>query len=71
MCRLLFITWDGPQTSYLTGLFLPILDGLARSGYSPHILQFTWGADEKIADTKKICFSRGIPYRAVRVRRAF
>ena len=71
MCRLLFITWDGPQTTYLTGLFLPILEGLARCGYSPHILQFTWGEDKKISETEKICFSRGVPYRAVRVRRAF
>lgn len=69
MCRLLFITWDGPQTSYLTGLFLPILAGLARSGHSPHVLQFTWGANKKIAETKRICVARGVPYRAIRVRR--
>jgi glycosyltransferase involved in cell wall biosynthesis len=69
MSRILFITWDGPQTSYLTGLFLPILTRLARRGHSPHVLQFTWGADEKIAETKRICDFLGVPYRAIRVRR--
>ncbi len=24
MKNLLFITWDGPQTSYMEGLFMPI-----------------------------------------------
>ena len=24
MKRFLFITWDGPQTSYMEGLFIPI-----------------------------------------------
>jgi len=69
MSRVLFITWDGPQTNYLTGLFLPILTGLSQSGHSPHVLQFTWGPDAMIAETKQTCESRGVPYRAVRVRR--
>lgn len=69
MTRLLFITWDGPQTSYLTGLFLPILTRLRQSGHSPHVLQFTWGSDEKVAETKLNCESQGVPYRMVRVRR--
>ncbi|WP_420024724.1 glycosyltransferase (plasmid) [Cereibacter azotoformans] len=69
MSRLLFITWDGPQTSYLTGLFLPILTRLRQSGHSPHVLQFTWGSDEKVVETKRTCESQGVPYRMVRVRR--
>lgn len=69
MSRLLFITWDGPQTNYLTGLFLPILTRLRQSGQSPHVLQFTWGSDEKVAGTKRTCESQGVPYRMVRVRR--
>ena len=67
MCRILFITYDGPTTSYLTGLFLPILTGLSRSGYRPHVLQFTWGADGKIDETKRICVAQGVPYRAIQV----
>lgn len=69
MSRLLFITWDGPQTSYLTGLFLPILTRMAGLGHSPHVLQFTWGSDEKVAETKRNCEAQGVPYRMVRVRR--
>ncbi|MBI1293208.1 glycosyltransferase [bacterium] len=69
MNRLLFITWDGPQTSYLTGLFLPILTSLAKSGHSPHVVQFTWGADEKVTEAMRTCEAQGVPYRMVRVRR--
>lgn len=69
MSRLLFITWDGPQTSYLTGLFLPILTRLRQSGHSPHVLQFTWGSNEEVAETKRTCQAQGVPYRMVRVRR--
>jgi len=69
MTRILFITWDGPQTNYLMGLFLPILTGLRQSGHSPHVMQFTWGSDEKVAESKRTCESQGVPYRMVRVRR--
>lgn len=69
MSRILFITWDGPQTNYLTGLFLPILTRLRQFGHSPHVLQFTWGSDEKVAETKRTCENQGVPYRMVRVRR--
>lgn len=68
--RVLFITWDGPQTSYMTGLFLPILAGLSHCGHSLYVLQFTWGPDDKVAETKRACESQGITYRMIRVRRA-
>jgi glycosyltransferase involved in cell wall biosynthesis len=40
--RVLFITWDGPQVTYLEGLFLPIFSQLRSRGYCFYILQFTW-----------------------------
>ena len=69
MSNILFIAWDGPQTSYLEGLFLPIFEGLAREGYYVHVLQFTWADEERIAKSMKTCEERLIPYRAVKVTR--
>lgn len=39
----LFVTWDGPGTNYLDGLFLPIFAGLREHGVAVSVLQFTWG----------------------------
>lgn len=48
MKSVLFITWDGPQTSYLEGLFFPVFEEIAkREEYEFHVLQFTW-ADESV-----------------------
>jgi len=50
MKNLLFITWDGPKTSYMEGLFMPILNQVqTQSKYGIHVVQFTWAAPEKIA----------------------
>lgn len=48
--NILFITWDGPQTNYMEGLFMPIFNQIQKhSNYVFHIIQFTWAAPEKIA----------------------
>lgn len=67
MSNCLFITWDGPQTSYLEGLFLPIFKGLAEHGHQVHVLQFTWADADRIKYTEVICKTAGIPYRATPV----
>ena len=42
--KILFISWDGPQTSYMEGLFLPIFNQISKNDtYEFHVLQFTWG----------------------------
>lgn len=41
--RLLYVTWDGPDVSYLEGLFLPILERI--SGFEIKTVQFTWGRE--------------------------
>lgn len=53
MKKILFITWDGPQTSYMEGLFMPILSEVQNKGFSIHVLQFTWGSAERVLITKK------------------
>lgn len=63
--NLLFITWDGPQTSYMEGLFMPIFQEIAKQGdYQFHVVQFTWADAQKIAHTKAAADRMGITYTA-------
>ena len=65
--RVLFVAWDGPQVSYLEGLFLPIFSALKTHGWLFHVLQFTWGDQERLKASKRACHACGIPYRCVHV----
>jgi hypothetical protein len=65
--NVLFVTWDGPESSYLEGLFLPIFSELSARGFNCHILQFTWGDKERRHAIKNFCDERRISYRAVSV----
>lgn len=66
MKNLLFITWDGPQTSYMEGLFMPIFHEMAKRGDLVfHVMQFTWADGEKTAAVKKAAEGFGIRYTAV------
>jgi len=60
--NILFITWDGPQTSYMEGLFMPIFHQIQLQNPSIqfHCLQFTWGNDQK--SQKEASEKFGIPY---------
>lgn len=52
--NILFITWDGPQTNYMEGLFMPIFNQIQQnSNCIFHIVQFTWATPDKIAITQK------------------
>lgn len=65
MKNLLFITWDGPQTSYMEGLFMPIFNEIAKKeAVNFHVIQFTWAEEKKIAAVKKAADSLGIQYTA-------
>ena len=65
MKNILFITWDGPQTSYMEGLFMPIFQEIAKRGdYQFHVVQFTWADAQKIAHTKAAADQMGITYSA-------
>lgn len=65
--KFLFITWDGPGTSYLEGLFLPIFVELKAAGFAPHVLQFSWGELPVHERRAALCEAVGIPYRHVPV----
>lgn len=63
MKNILFITWDGPQTTYMEGLFMPIYKEIQdRGDYKFHIIQFTWGNAERIAITANKANELGITY---------
>ncbi|MBH2024457.1 MAG: glycosyltransferase [Flavobacteriales bacterium] len=64
--KILFITWDGPQTSYMEGLFMPIFHEMTKRGdLAFHVMQFTWADQQKTAEVKKIAEGFGIRYTAV------
>ena len=65
--NVLFITWDGPQVSYLEGLFLPIFKALKSSDVNFHVLQFTWGDQEKIESSRIACQNAGCGYDSIPV----
>lgn len=63
MKNILFISWDGPQTSYMEGLFMPILSQVQKqSDYIFHVVQFTWATAEKIAMTQKAAKELNVIY---------
>lgn len=62
--KILFVTWDGPQVTYLESLFLPIFKKLAETGVDFHIMQFTWGDDRRIEVSRQACAQAGFTYQA-------
>lgn len=67
--NILFVTWDGPQVTYLEGLFGPILQGLRREGYRIHVVQFTWAGAERTRSIEARCNALGLSYEARRILR--
>ncbi len=64
---MLFVTWDGPQVSYLESLFLPFFRGLQAHGIDFDILQFRWGTSEQEEAVKAACEEAGCGYQAINV----
>lgn len=71
MKNLLFITWDGPQTSYMEGLFMPIFSEVHKQNpnWEFHVIQFTWGDEERIQATQKVAEKLGVHYQALPISR--
>ena len=65
--NVLFVTWDGPQVSYLESLFLPIFKQLQYFGFHFHILQFSWSSAEVTDQRRKECENSGCTYTYVPV----
>jgi glycosyltransferase involved in cell wall biosynthesis len=62
--NVLFVTWDGPQTDYLRGLFLPIFAGLKAHGYRFHVLQFNWSDQARRRAEEEACAAQGVSFRS-------
>jgi hypothetical protein len=65
--KVLFLTWDGPKSTYLQGLFLPIFAALRERGFEFHVLQFTWGDPGERKLLAMACEAAGVSYRSVGV----
>ena len=65
--KILFVSWDGPQVTYLEGLFLPIFKALQEKGFEFHVLQFTWADRASIQRTREAYTAAGVGYRSVHV----
>lgn len=65
--HILFVTWDGPNSSYLESLFLPIFCMLAQRGIAFHVVQFTWADKVERCAIKKTLEDRGVTYQSVPV----
>lgn len=63
--RILFVTWDAPRASFLESLFLPIFCGLGAHGIHFDVLQFSWGAPDRVLELGDVCNRAGIGYRQV------
>ncbi|SCX94359.1 Glycosyltransferase involved in cell wall bisynthesis [Nonlabens sp. Hel1_33_55] len=68
--NVLFISWDGPQTSYMEGLFLPIFKAISeQAAFDFHVIQYTWAGREKLAAIQKVATEFNIRYTSHKVRR--
>lgn len=65
--KILFVTWDGPQVTYLESLFLPIFEKLREGGLDFHVMQFTWGDARRIDSSRQACVSAGFTYEAEKI----
>jgi glycosyltransferase involved in cell wall biosynthesis len=67
--KILFVTWDGPQVSYLQSLFLPLFRALQPHGVHTDVLQFRWGSEDQARAVAEQCRHADVGYRAVAVSR--
>ena len=70
MKKILFISWDGPQTKYMEGLFLPIFKQITKEAeFEFHVLHFTWGDNLKSTRLVDIADEMDIRYTALPILR--
>ncbi len=68
--KILFISWDGPQTNYMEGLFFPIFSEIQRhSNYIFHVLQFTFADEYKLATIREAAENLNIIYKSEKIHR--
>lgn len=60
--KLLYVTWDAPNSNYLESLFFPIFERLGRQGVQSHVVQFSWDLKTFSQSTVQSAKQRGIGY---------
>lgn len=60
--RVLFLSWDGPGTTYHESLFIPILARTFDRHDDVTLLQYSWGAPERDERTAQLAASHGFTY---------
>jgi hypothetical protein len=66
--KILFVSWDGPQTSYMEGLFAPIFQEISsNSDVEFHVLQFTWTTVERTEAIKLQLSKMNIKYSSISI----
>lgn len=60
--NLLFVTWDGPGTTYHETLFMPLLMRATRPEDQVHVLQFTWEAAQRCRRVAALSQRMGMHY---------
>lgn len=65
--NLLFVSWDGPQVTYVQGLFLPIFQRLREHGVNTRLMQFTWASAERVEHARKVYETAGFACESIRV----
>lgn len=63
----LFVTWDGPRTSYLENLFYPLFSHLQRFGWSFHVIQFTWADIDRVELRRQLADESGLLFSAIHI----
>lgn len=65
--KLLFVSWDGPGTSYLESLFLPILARAKAPDDEITVIQFTWASIERSERNRRLAATLGLGYEAYEI----
>lgn len=60
----LFLTWDGPQQTYLESLFFPIFSRLRALDIRVDVLQLTWATSDQTAAVAEAAARAGVAYRS-------
>ena len=69
--KLLFVTWDGPGTTYHETLFIPLLARATGDGDRFQFLQFSWGAPDRVERLHQIAADHGAELRHLDVPRGW
>lgn len=60
--KLLYATWDGPDSNYLESLFFPLFEAMRPLGVETHVVQFSWNVETFSSRVAAAASARGLGY---------